>query len=93
VECKNWNSNTPVSEVQSFTQKATQVGVKLAFFVSVSGFTDTAKASLQLTSVNPHLPLIVPISGDQIKDALGRNTDLEEFFKERIRDIKYLRKY
>lgn len=93
VECKNWNSNTPVKEVLSFTQKATQARVKLAFFVSVTGFTNHAKASLAATSSNLLAPLIVPIDGEQIKEALARNTNLEEFFKERIRAIKYLRKY
>jgi hypothetical protein len=93
VECKNLNSNSPLKEVGAFAHKVGQARVKLAFFVSVSGFTDDAKRTLRNQASNVNAPLVVPIEGKDIERAILKKELLEEFFKEMIRGIKYLRKY
>ena len=93
VECKNWTSNVPLKEVGAFLNKVTQGRVKLAFFVSVSGFTEDARRTLRNHAANVTAPLVVPITGEAIKSALMAGVILEEFFKDQIRSMKYLRKY
>ncbi len=93
IECKNWSSNVPLKEVGSFVTKVNQGRVKLGFFVSVSGFTPDAIRTLRNNASNTSAPLVVPISGGEIKTALMRGEVLEEFFKKAIRSFKYLRKY
>jgi hypothetical protein len=93
VECKNWASHIPLKDVGAFIAKVNQGRVKLAFFVSVSGFTAAAKQRLRVQASNISAPLIVPIDGEDMKEALLKREYLEEFFKRKIREIKYLRKY
>ena len=93
IECKNWSSNVPLKEVTSFINKVNQSRVKLAFFVSVSGFTADATRTLKNNVSNSTAPLVVPITGSEIKTALLEGEELEEFFKRVIRSFKYLRKY
>lgn len=93
VECKNWASHTPLKEVGAFAHKVAQGRVKLAFFISISGFTEDAERTLKNHASNINAPLIVPIDGKSINSVLQRREYFEEFFKERIRAIKYLRKY
>ena len=93
IECKNWNSNVPLKEVGSFINKVNQSRVRLGFFVSVSGFTTDAIRTLKNNASNSTAPLVVPVSGSEIKTALMRGEILEEFFKDTIRAFKYLRKY
>lgn len=93
VECKNWNSHTPVSEIGAFTYKASRVRVRLAFFLAVSGFTVDAIRSMRNQAASAVGPLVVPIVGEDIERALSTRELLDEFLKERIRGIKYLQKY
>lgn len=93
VECKNWNSHTPVSEIGAFTYKASHVRVRLAFFLAVSGFTTDAIRSMRNQAASAVGPLMVPIVGEDIERALSTSELLDEFLKERIREIKYLQKY
>jgi hypothetical protein len=93
VECKNWASNIPLKDVGAFVAKVTQGRVKLAFFISASGFTGDAEERLRIQASNVAAPLIVPINGIDIKEMLQKREYFEEFFKRKIRDIKYLRKW
>ncbi len=94
VECKNWNSNVPLKEVGTFAYKASTVrGLKLGFFVSGSGFTEDAIRTLKNQAGDESKPLVVPISGMDIKKVLLQKDDIGEFFKESVRDMKFLRKY
>lgn len=94
VECKNWNSNVPLKEVGTFAYKASTVrGLKLGFFVSGSGFTEDAIRTLKNQAADESKPLIVPISGADIKKVLLQKDDITEFFKESVRDMKFVRKY
>lgn len=93
VECKNWTSHTPLHEIAAFSYKATRYGVRLAFFFAVSGFTSDAARTMKNQAVSTNGPLLVPLNGEQILHALENGTDLEEFLKRQIRDVKYLRKY
>jgi len=91
VECKNLSAPVELKEVGHFDSKVRQARVKLAFFVSVSGFTANAMTDLRNLSSNPLNPLVVPITGEKIRSALRRGEDLEEFLKTAIRSIKYKR--
>jgi NACHT domain/Restriction endonuclease len=93
VECKNWTSNVPLREVGVFLSKVNLARVRLAFFVSVSGFTEDAQRNLRNHAANVSAPLVVPLTGTEIKTALAQGAVLQEFFKEAIRRMKYLRKY
>lgn len=93
VECKNWSSHTPLHEVGAFTYKATRHKVKLAFFVSVAGFTSDARRTMRNQAAAAAEPLIVPLIGEDIERTLTKQEVFEEFLKERIREIKYLEKY
>lgn len=92
VECKNLSAPVELKEVGHFDSKVRQARVKLAFFVSVSGFTVDAMRDLRNLSSNPLNPLVVPVTGDKIRNALRRGEDLEEFLKAAIRTIKYKRR-
>lgn len=91
VECKNWNSNIPVKEVGHFLSKVSQGRVKLAFFLSVSGFTEHARRTLRNQAASGAAALVVPLTGESIRCALISGVDLEEFLKNEIRGLKFLR--
>lgn len=93
VECKGWGRRVPLKEVGAFAQKVAQSRNKLGFFVSISGFTKDAKRTIESQASNTIAPLIVPIDGTSIESLLTKGEYFEEFFKDRIRDIKYLRKF
>lgn len=93
VECKNWKKNVPLNEVNNFITKIQLPRNKLAFIVSAGGFTECALDTIQKFSIKYEFPLLIPIDGNSIKTALINRNNFEEFFKERIRDIKYPRKY
>lgn len=92
VECKNWATRRPVKEVNAFFGKVDQSRVKLAFMVSVSGFTKDAVEALRLRASNPTSALVVPVSGNEILGMLRARQDLNEFFKERIRITQHQQK-
>lgn len=77
----------------TFTYKATRHKVKLAFFLSVAGFTSDAHRTMRNQAASSAEPLIVPLIGEDIERMLTRQEVFEEFLKERIREIKYLEKY
>ncbi len=91
VECKNWATNTPLKDVAAFAYKASRARIKLAFIVSVSGFTSDALRTLRNNASDSTAPLIVPITGEDLRRALDEPDDFEEFFKKQIRAMKYLR--
>jgi hypothetical protein len=89
VECKNWADPRPLKEAALTCYKASQSrAIKLAFLVSVSGFTKDALVTLRNNARNPDNPLVVPISGDEIKSVLSGTRTIEEFLKERIRRME-----
>jgi|GEM_PF-6358865 len=91
VECKNLTNRAPTHDIGHFLNKVTQARVKLAFILSDSGFTADAERALRNHASNPALALVVPITGRAIRAALETRDDLEEFLKDAIRAIKYLR--
>lgn len=93
VECKNWATNVPLKDVATFVYKLNQSRCKLGFFVSLSGFTEDAMRTIRNNASNVAAPLLVPIDGSSIEKALSMQQNFEKFFKDRIRDIKYLRKF
>jgi predicted helicase len=94
VECKNWSARVPLKEVASFAHKVSQArGIRLGLFLSASGFTDDAIRTLRNQAGDVTKPLIVAISGTDIRRALLQRDDLSAFLKDAIRDMKYLRKY
>lgn len=89
VECKNWVDPRPLKEVSSFFGKVDQMPVRLAFFVSVSGFTDVAWRTIVLRAANPNAALVVPLRGSDMLLALQEGQDVEEFLKAKIREVQY----
>jgi hypothetical protein len=57
----------------------------------MNGFTADAERTLRNRSSNMTDPLIVPITGDRIRQALQDGEKLDRFFQESVREIKYLR--
>lgn len=92
VECKNWNSHSPLKEVATFIEKVSSSNVKLGFFISMSGFTTDAIVKFKNNTINKQKPLIVPISGDDINELIDEKYNINQFLKDKIRNIKYLNK-
>ncbi len=93
VECKNWSKKTPLKEVAAFCDKTNQLGVKLAFIVSVNGFSREALRTLRNHAINPNSSLIVPMTGDDLQRVVSETLDMTAFFKSKIREVKYTRRY
>lgn len=93
VECKNLVSRVEAHQVHTFASKVETARLKLGFLVSVNGFTEDALAAIQSKARSEHRPLIVPVTGAQIRQLLQRRGPIETFFKDRIRDILYERKF
>lgn len=79
VECKNWSTNCGKNEVVLFKEKIENRWGRcsLGFFVSWNGFASTFKTE-NLRSSKDSI-LIVPITGDQIINAIHENN-----FKEKL---------
>jgi Restriction endonuclease len=90
VECKNLKSGMPLSEVSAFLNKVSQLRVKLGFIVSMSGFTQDAERTIRNRSSNVTAPLVVPLDADRIRTALQQGHKLDDFFREVVREIKYV---
>jgi len=90
VECKNLKSGMPLSEVSAFLNKVSQLRVKLGFIVSMSGFTQDAERMIRNRSSNVTAPLVVPLDADRIRTALQHGHKLDDFFREVVREIKYV---
>jgi hypothetical protein len=93
IECKNWNTGTPISDVNEFIGKHSSTRVRLAFFVSASGFTKDAMERFKSNASNPYSALLVPITGEDIEGVLKSELALDEFFRTCIRRIQYVQKF
>lgn len=93
VECKNWESSRPLKETATFANKVRMSRGRLGFFVSVNGFTEDAIRTLKNQVADRDAPLIVPISGDEIKRMLENKEKFDLFFKDAIRKMKHLHKW
>ncbi len=93
VECKNLATAAESNQVQAFAGKVAAARVKLAFMVSVNGFTADAMQAFRSQSRGNDRALIVPIAGEHIRQMLQRQSPIEAFIKDRIRDIQYERKF
>lgn len=87
VECKNTEAKATIEQVNTFIGKLVGSRWKLGFFLSVSGFTKDAMNRLKNVGNNPGIPLIVPISGEDIEELLLHRTELQRFFKVSIRRV------
>ena len=93
VECKNWESSRPLKETAVFSNKVRMSRGKLGFFVSMSGFTGDAIRTLKNQVADRNAPLIVPISGNDIRSMLEYREKFDLFFRDSIRKIKHLHKW
>lgn len=94
IECKNWSSNIPLKDIGSFHSKVLNSRAKLGIFISMSGFTKDAKRMAENIANSISNPLIVLISGKDIKDYLfSEKLDLNIFLKNIITEIRLNRKY
>lgn len=89
VECKNLNHGAEAHMVHTFSSKAQLAGLKLAFFVSLNGFSNPALTAIRTKSLMTGQPLLVPLHGSEIREALLRRVDLEGFFKDQIRKVRH----
>lgn len=89
IECKNLNHSAEAHMVHTLASKAALAGRKLAFFVSLNGFSDPALAAIRTKSLVTGHPLLVPLSGADLRQALLRRVDLENFFKDQIRKVRH----
>ncbi|MFI6047220.1 restriction endonuclease [Nocardia sp. NPDC051321] len=87
IECKNTEQKANIEQVNTFVGKLVGSRWRLGFFISTSGFTKDAMNRLKNVGSNPSIPLVVPISGNDIDDLLLNRTELQRFFKTRIRSI------
>jgi DNA polymerase III delta prime subunit len=94
VECKNWTDDVPLADVSTFAHKAASSrGIKLAFILSGSGFTEPALRTLRNQVSDLTKPLIVPVDGRTIQQAVSTDDDLNEYFKQLVRELKHRRLY
>ena len=89
IECKNLKNSAEAHMVHTFASKASLAGRKLAFFVSLHGFSAPALAAIRTKSLMTGHTLLVPLCGEEIRNALLRRVDLENFFKDQIRKVRH----
>ena len=89
VECKNLHSKSPVSDMNEFIGKALAVGAKLAFFVSMSGFTTYALNSARQTWRNSAATSIVCISADDLRQYSRSDKSTKVFLQELCRSSQF----
>ncbi|XCA83501.1 DNA (cytosine-5-)-methyltransferase [Exiguobacterium mexicanum] len=85
-ECKNWNKKCGKNDFVIFKQKIENRNkrVRLGFFISWAGFTDTYLKERLRSSGDE--TLIIPIDGDQIKKAIESGC-VEKFLMDMYYDI------
>ena len=94
VECKFWTEKVPIKEILAFSKKTENSRAKLGFFISLSGFTKDSLRAIENIVCNPLLPIIVPITKNDISNYLsGNKQSLNDFLKQLVRNIKYMKKY
>lgn len=93
IECKNLSIPVDAPAVHAFSSKVETAQARLGFIIATNGFTDDAGIAAQSVSLQAHRPVIVPVTGDQIRQLLQRRAPIEAFFKERVRDMLYQRKF
>lgn len=89
IECKNLDRHLEASECHAFISKTETARLKLGFLVSLNGFTKDALAAIRSCSLAEKRPLIVPITGEGIRELLERNGAVETFLKNQVRDVLY----
>jgi hypothetical protein len=87
VECKNTEAKTTLAQVNTFIGKLMGSRWKLGFFLSVSGFSKDAMERLQNLGSNPAVPLIVPISGDDVDQFLVSGQEIGTTLKDWVRRV------
>lgn len=87
VECKNTEARATTEQVNTFLGKLMASRSHLGFFFATAGFTRDAMDRLKSAASNRSVPLIAPISGQDIEDLLEQRPDLSRFFKAMIRKV------
>lgn len=85
VECKNWETNVGPEKVNHLLAKAEKTRSQIAFIVSSGGFTVDALSAISEITGMKEKPLIVPVNGQDIEDALRDHSDLYEAIKRWVR--------
>lgn len=87
VECKNTDAKATLGQVNTFLGSLLGGRSNLGFFVSASGFTKDATDRLKILASDRTIPLIAPITGNDITELLRQHTDPARFFKTAIRKV------
>jgi hypothetical protein len=84
VEAKNWSGQVGQREVSAFFQKVRLHKLRLALFVSMTGFTKDAVQQTRLLNASADYPTLLLISGDEIEQVIEDCTSPEEFLKDKL---------
>jgi hypothetical protein len=87
VECKNTEDKATLEQVNAFLGKLMGSRSNLGFFLSAAGFTKDARDRLKTVASDRTIPLIAPITGNDIDELLRQQTDPAVFFKSAIRKV------
>jgi hypothetical protein len=87
IECKNTEEKATLEQVNTFMGKLMGSRGNLGFFVSAAGFTRDAMDRLKTVASDRTIPLIAPITGNDIDEMLAKRTEPSRFFKSVIRKV------
>ncbi|MCC4318675.1 NACHT domain-containing protein [Streptomyces malaysiensis] len=87
VECKNTESKASIEQINTFIGKLVGSRWRIGFFLSSSGFSRDAMRRVREAAANPAIPLIVPVSGDEIQHLIAERSALPRFFKKCVRKV------
>lgn len=87
VECKNTEAKASIEQINTFIGKLVGSRWRIGFFLSSSGFTRDAMRRVREAAANPAIPLIVPVSGDEIQHLIAERSTLSRFFKKCVRKV------
>lgn len=81
-ECKNWNGKVGKSELVLFNSKLSnrKDRVKVGFFISINGFTETFK--LEDLRSSKEDTLIITLTGEEVLEAI-KSRDINSYLKEK----------
>jgi len=88
VECKNWKEPAGLPIISLFRDKMKGARIKVGFVFSINGFTEPALRAARERMGDVSDPLVIPLSGEQVRQALQQGLRLDEFFQDVVREIR-----
>jgi len=87
VECKNLRKKATYDQTATFITKVAQSRRRLGFIVSYLGFTQDALQAIHDNAADRNAPLVVAITGEDIRKSLQLSEAPEAFFKNAYRNV------